>query len=150
MPSVINPRSGPFPVYSSASPPTVDVGIFVIAKTGVDFKTAATTDLFTVPAGRNYQILYSTYFVTAVTSGGAGSLVVTKIQESSASRQIAGTASSNSLTPVAFQWSFSPAVANTTLSTCSAGNKVQLVLAASNAGSTAVTGTVFLIGFYVQ
>ncbi len=148
MPSVINPRGGPFPVYPSASPPTVDVGIFTIAKTGVDLKTAATTNIFTVPAGRNFIGTLASFLVTSVTSGGAGTISTTRFQESSGSRTMIGGGSSASTTPVANQTTFVQTPGANALSSCSAGNIVQLVLAASESGSNAVTGTVYVTGFY--
>ncbi len=155
MPSQINPRSGPFPVYSSASPATVDVGIFTIAKTSVDLKTAGTTDIFTVPTGRTYTLIGTAVLVTSVTSGGSGTLAGAKVQESSASRSMTGSAFGTSAqTPVAGQtmyiWFPSIVSIGAIASTCTASNKVQFVITASNAGSTAVTGTVYLMGFYVS
>ncbi len=135
-------------VYAAASPPTVDVGIFTIAKTSVDLKTAATVDVFTVPASRTF-ICTSTYIlVTAVTTGGAGTQVWT-IKESSSARAMSLGTTSASGTPVANQTCYlmignaSPVNSN-----CTAGNKVQCVFGASHAGSTAVTGTVYVTGFY--
>ncbi len=151
MPSNVNPRSGPFPIYSSTSPPTVDVGIFTISKTGVDLKNAGTTTIFTVPAGRMYIALSSAAFVTAVTGGGAGTESY-QIKESSASRAINPAVAGASTTPVANQTFYSN-VANSgaaALSSCAAGNSVQVVVSTSHAGSTAVTGTVYVTGFYVQ
>ncbi len=149
MPSAVRPRSQ-FPVYSSANPPTSDVGTFTIAKTGVDLKNAGTTDIFTVPAGRAYMLEGSYILVTAVTSGGAGA-EVWQVKESSSARIMEGQTTSSSGTPVANQtvYKFLP---NTSpvLSTCAAGNKVQIVISTSQAGSSAVTGTVFLVGTYTQ
>ncbi len=152
MPSVINPRSGPFPVYTSTSPPTVDVGIFTISKTGVDLKTAATTTIFTVPTGRTFVATFVTVQATAVTSGGAGTLTY-QLKESSASRvmSIAGTSASG--TPVANQTAWATTTqtngAPANPSNCTAGNSVQYVQGASNAGTSTITGTVYVTGFYI-
>ncbi len=149
MPSVVNPRSGPFPIYSSTSPPTVDVGIFTVAKTGVDLKAAATTTIFTVPAGRTFVLIQAMAQVTAVTSGGAGTLT-SQIKESSAARQMNTQTLSTSSTPVANQTVWLVGQLSTGIySNCTAGNSVQVVLTASNAGSTTVTGTVLATGYYI-
>ncbi len=150
MPSRVDPRSGPFPVYAAASPPAADVGIFVIKKTGVDLKNAATTTIFTVPAGRSFSLLQTTILVTSVTSGGAG-VIAFSLQESSGPRTMLATQNSGSSTPVANQQIYAGSIANASqnLSTCAAGNNVNFVLSTSNAGSSAVTGTVFVTGFYV-
>ncbi len=135
-------------VYAAASPPTVDVGLFVIAKTGVDFKTAATTDIFTVPTSRRYVLTNLQMVVTAVTAAGAGVITLTKVQESGANAAMNQTVSTGSSTPaVGTSYSF-PTSTTFGWSTCAAANKVQLVLGASEAGSTAVSGTVFVTGFY--
>ncbi len=150
MPSVINPRSGPFPIYSSTSPPVVDVGMFTIAKTGVDLKTAATTTIFTVPTGRTFVLTGNGILVTSVTSGGAGTFNW-QMKESSSSRLMSLSVASASGTPVANQTVWWPPVeANSAAarSNCAAGNSVQFVQSASNAGSTAVAGTVYATGFY--
>ncbi len=152
MPSVIHPRSGPFPVYSSTSPPTTDVGIFIIAKTGVNLKAAGTTAAFTIPAGRTYMCMGTYTLVTAVTSGGAGTENFS-IQESSGNRNMIVSSISDSGTPVANQTVYyNPprAAPGAVQSVCAAGNNVNIVVATSQAGSSAVTGTVFLQGFYVS
>ncbi len=150
MPSQINPRSGPFPVYSSASPPTVDVGIFTIAKTGVDLKNAGTTTIFTVPASRTYVLLGFSVSVTAVNTGGSGTEGMI-IKESSGARAMSGTVATAPGTPVAGQTVYIGVQSNSIVfSNCTAGNSVQAVVSTSHAGSTAVTGTIFATGFYVQ
>ncbi len=151
MPSQINPRSGPFPVYSGTSPPTVDVGVFTIVKTGVNLKAAGTTAIFTVPTGRAFVVLASVVLVTAVTSGGAG-IQTWGFQESSAGRTMAAAQNSGSGTPVANQTVYSsPAlIASNVFSTCAAGSSVGIVVNTSQAGSSAVTGSVFVTGFYVS
>ncbi len=140
-------------VYTSASPPTTDVGLFVVAKTGVDAKTAATTDIFTVPTGRAFLCTGAHMLVTAVTSGGAGTEQFL-IQESSANRTLMPGAANASTTPVANQtvyWADNRGTfGNAIYSTCAAGNKVQIAVSISQAGSSAVTATVFVEGFYTQ
>ncbi len=151
MPSNINPRSGPFPVYSSTSPPVVDVGPFVIAKTGVNLKAAATTTIFAVPTSRTYFCTGYHILVTAVTTGGAG-VEIAGITESGGSRNMIQVATSASTTPVAGVTAYS-AFGTTTggvNAVAAAGTNVQIVISTSQAGSTAVTGTVLLSGFYTQ
>ncbi len=151
MPSVINPRSGPFPVYTSASPPAMDVGLFMVSKTGVDLKSAGTTNVFTVPSSRNYICTGFGFFVTSTTNAGAGTFSSMQIKESSASRTMSVVFSTSSATPVANQTaSFFPSDVSTAIprSNCTTGNAVQFTIGASNAGSTAVAGTVYVTGFY--
>ncbi len=152
MPSRVDPRSGPFPVYSSASPPTADVGIFTIAKTAVNLKAAGTTTIFTVPTNRTYIATGFAGYVTAVTSGGAGTQNF-QIKESAASGIMSQSVTSASHTPVANSTFYSyPADVTGTAGrvVCTAGNSVQVVIATSHAGSNAVTGTVYATGFYVS
>ncbi len=150
MPSQINPRSGPFPVYSSASPPTSDVGFFTIAKTGIDFKAAATVTIFTVPTGRTYLVTNCYALVTAVNQGGVGT-ENWQIKESSSARSMIAAYTSASHTPVANQSVYAnPATGTGVFSTCTAGNSVQAVISTSHAGSTGVTGTIYLTGFYTS
>jgi hypothetical protein len=135
-------------VYSSASPPTVDVGIFTIAKTGVDLKTGGTTAAFTVPTSRRFVCTHCFVNVTSVTSGGAG-VCTLQIKESGSSLGMTPNVSSGSSTPVANTtvYTFFPTAA-TVAASCAAGNAVNIVITAGEAGSTAVVGTVFITGFY--
>jgi hypothetical protein len=139
-------------VYAGASPPTVDVGMFVIAKTGVDLKTAATTTVFTVPASRTFVCAGVHAVVTAVTGAGAGTQTF-QIKESSASRVMSAASASASHTPTANQSVYVedsiPTSGFTVASTCAAGNSVQVVVSTSHAGSTTVTGTIFVEGYYI-
>ncbi len=148
MPSQINPRSGPFPIYPSTSPPSADIGVFTVGKTGVDLKTAATTSIFTIPTGRTYVLLQSIALATAVTNGGAG-VLASQIKESSGSRIMNTLTSTSSSTPVANQsvWTVGQ-ISTGAYNNCTAGNSIQIVVSTSNAGSTAVTGTVYVTGFY--
>ncbi len=149
MPSVINPRSGPFPVYPGTSPPTVDVGIFTTSKTGVNLKLAAITPIFTVPAGRTYLAIHSVALVTAVTNGGAGTQSFS-ISESGANVVMMPALASASATPVVGNTYITELRANSGYpgKTCAAAANVQVTVQTSHAGSTAVTGTIFVTGFY--
>jgi hypothetical protein len=136
-------------IYAGASPPTVDVGIFTISKTSVDLKNAGTTTVFTVPTSRTFTCTGATVLVTAVTTGGAGTQSF-QIKENSASRQMSSNVASASGTPVAGQTIYVASVntGGAPFSTCTAGNSVVINVSTSHAGSTAVTGTVFVTGFY--
>jgi hypothetical protein len=135
-------------IYASASPPTVDVGVFTIAKTGVDLKTAATTSCFTVPTGRTFVCLYAIVKVTAVT-GGAANTFAFKMQESGASAAMTAQQTSGSATPTTVMYYASNTVATAApFAVCAAGNSVQIVIGTALSGSTSVTGTVFIIGYY--
>ncbi len=149
MPSVINPRRV-FPVYAAASPPTVDVGMFTVGLTGVDLKNAATVTIFTVPTGRTYVLTGFVIQVTAVNTGGAGTENV-QFKESSGARLMSTAYAFASQTPVANQTIYvvSPESTPGSRSNCGAGNSVQMVVSTSHAGSTGVTGTVYVTGFYV-
>ncbi len=149
MPSQINPRSGPFPIYPSASPPTRDVGMFTIVVTGVDLKTAALTNIFTVPIGRTFVAVNGMVQVTAVTSGGAGINSVL-IREGGGNRTMISQSTSNSATPVANQTVYALVNASATvLSNCAAGASVVASVSTGHAGSTTVTGSIFITGYYV-
>ncbi len=148
MPTQINPRSGPFPVYGSASPPTIDVGIFTIAKTGVNLKASGTTVIFAVPTGRTYLAFGAYILVTAVTSGGAG-VQIFSLTESAGSAVMVPSIQSASGTPVVGTTFISEFRGNVWPGkVCAAGANVQIVVGTSHAGSSAVTGTVFAIGIY--
>ncbi len=151
MPSNINPRSGPFPIYASASPPTIDIGIFTIVKTGVNFQTNNTTDIFTVPAGRAFVCDYARLIPTSISSGAAIA-IVWKIIESGASAvmTIAGTAANTSPSLVKVWCSAGTTLpaSNGPFTICAAGNKVQFNGTTMWTTSTTVTGSVFVTGFY--
>lgn len=135
-------------VYASASPPTVDVGIFAVATTSVNLKAAGTTAGFTVPSGRTFVCTGASAIVTSVTSGGAGTQTF-QIKESGANGAMTPGAASGSGTPVAGTYYASPMTsAQGPYTACAAGNIVNIVVSTSHAGSTAVTGTVFITGFY--
>ncbi len=152
MPSpVTSARSATHGVYASTSPPTVDVGPFTIVITGVNLKAAGTTAVFTVPTSRAFICTGAIAVVTAVTSGGAG-VQNFSITESGGSRSMSLTQSSASTTPVANQTVFTSITPATgaPFSTAAAGTNVQVVVTTSHAGSSAVTGSVFVSGYYVQ
>ncbi len=151
MPSQINPRSGPFPIYSSTSPPTVDVGLFTIAKTGVNLKAAGSTAIFTVPTGRTFLATYAVALVTSVTSGGAGTQSFS-LAESAGSVVMLPALASPSATPVVGSTYIAELRANSGYPgrTCAAGANVVVTVQTSHAGSNAVTGTVFATGFYIS
>lgn len=134
-------------VYAAASPPTVDVGMFTIVKTGVDMKTAATTTVFTVPASRTFICTGAYFVVTSVTSAGAGTETF-KIQEGGGTAMTTNTASGSG-TPAAgtYYWQGQTA-AGAPYKAAAATVTVQVVVATSQAGSTAVTGSIFVTGFY--
>lgn len=138
-------------VYAPGSPPTVDVGTFEIGPiTGVDLKNAGTTTIFTVPTGRKFVCVGATAIVTAVTGGGAGTETF-KITESGAGGSMTQNTASGSATPVVGNYYREDSPANTGPYTmCAAGNLVQIVVSTSQAGSTTVTGSVFIRGFYAQ
>ncbi len=135
-------------VYAGASPPTVDVGLFTISKTSIDLKNAGTTTIFTVPSGRTFLLTASFAVVTAVTSGGAG-VETFKIQTSTGPITISPNTSSASGTPtVGKVYAQQITVAGSPFNTAPAADNVQIVVTACQAGSTAVTGTIYLQGFY--
>lgn len=136
---------------SGSPPPFICVGCPVFAvKTGVDMKTAATVDIFTVPTSRTFVATGYDAYVTSVTAGGAGTFTG-QLKESSASRAMGNNIASGSQTPVANQTIYYfPNSSGFGFSNCTAGNKVQLVVSTSNAGSTAVSGTIYVHGYYVQ
>jgi hypothetical protein len=142
--------AGDHAVYAGASPPTTDVGTFVISKTGVDLKTAGTTTVFTVPTGRAFVCTSAIALVTAVTGGGAGTETF-QIKESGAGGAMTQAGASGSSTPVVgtYYETLSPSSAGP-YARCAASNAVQVVVATSQALSTTVTGTVFVTGFYTQ
>ncbi len=136
--------------YAAASPPTVDVGTFTVVKTGVDLKTNATTDIFTVPTGRIFQCDEIYLIVTAVTSGVSVGIVFKAIESGGSNGMTIATAQ-NALAPVTGRiWREVPSIAGGPYFTCAAGNKVQLSGTTMWTSSTTVTGSVFVRGSYVQ
>jgi len=138
------------PVYAAGSPPTTDVGVFVIRLTGYDAKTGATTTIFTVPTGRAFIVQKAYVRITGVT-GGAAVAFAYKIQESGASKTMTAATASTSAAPVVGAYYPQDAVSNNAPYTeCAAGNNVQIVVGTPFSTSTTVTADVILIGFYSQ
>jgi hypothetical protein len=135
-------------IYAAASPPTVDVGMFTVVKTSVNLKAAGTTAGFTVPSGRTFVCTGAYAVVTAVTTPGAGTQTF-QIKESGASGQMTPGAASASATPAVGNYYASPVTsAQGPYFVCAAGNIANIVVATSHAGSTVVTGSVFITGYY--
>ncbi len=90
-------------------------------------------------------------FVTAVTSGGVG-VQILGLQEGSGNRVMTQSGQSGGATPVANQTVYvaQPTSGTSPFSVCAAGNAVNAVVATSHAGSSAVTGTVYAIGYYIS
>ncbi len=136
-------------VYAGASPPTTDVGVFTIVKTGIDFKAAATTDIFTVPAGRTFVMHYSQVILTVV-SGGLAAAMQYSIIESGASALMGTNAAIASAAPLTTKNYHQANVVAATISfNCAAAAKVQCRVDVGWASSTTVTGSVFVTGYYV-
>lgn len=139
--SLSGQASGAAPVYIG---PAVMVTAF---KTGVDLKTNAVTDIFTVPAGKTFVTEMTTIVTTAVTSGASVSFSA-KFIESGASANITPTISPGAAGPAVgkvYNSSLSTAASEITVTT---GNKVQLSVTTGFTTSTAVTGTVYVQGYY--
>ncbi len=139
-------------VYAAASPPTVDVGMFTIVKTGIDFKTNAVTDIFTVPSGRTALCNYA-YMIPTTVSGGAAVAVVWAIRESGANQAMTTNTAMSSqapLTNIAHPQSGLTGAGNSANpQICTAGNKVQFNLTTAWTTSTTVTGSVFAVITYI-
>ncbi len=144
------PTSAAHAIYVAASPPTTDVGIFTIVITGINLKAAGTSDIFTIPTSRTFLAVNAFAFVTAVTSGGAGTQSFSII-ESGGSRTMLAALASGSGTPVVNQTVYTCDVRSSSapFSVCAAAAKVQITVQTSHAGSSAVTGSVFVTGYYV-
>jgi hypothetical protein len=136
--------------WTTGTASTVPKGVpFVVFVSGVNLKAAATTTVFTVPAAKNFMLTSVQVAVTAVTAGGAGTLTA-KIRDTTNSKDLTQAAASASQTPVANVTSYP--ITNTTgggtYQFAPASAVIGVVVSTSNAGSTAVTGTVFVTGFY--
>ncbi len=138
--------------YAAASPPTVDVGTFTIVKTGVDFKTNAVTDIFTVPSGRTFLCHYA-YMIPTTVSGGLAVAAVWLIRESGANQAMTSNNAMGSqapLTTIAHGQVGTAASGNVTNpQVCAAAAKVQFNLTTAWTTSTTVTGSVFVVGQYI-
>ncbi len=134
-------------VYAAASPPTVDVGLFTIKKTGVDLKTNATTDIFTVPASRTF-VCTSLYGVITASSVPAAVAFVWKVIESGAGASMTPATAIPSTSPTVGRYIAQVSVVSSVYTICAAAAKVQIVISTGFTTSTSVTGDVFLTGFY--
>ncbi len=134
-------------VYLAASPPTTDVGLFTIKKTGVDLKTNATTDIFTVPAGRTF-VCTSLYGVVTASSVPAAVAFVWKVIESGAGASMTPATAIPSTSPTVGRYIAQVSVVSSVYTICAAAAKVQIVISTGFTTSTSVTGDVFLTGFY--
>lgn len=129
--------------------PTVAKYVKCLArKSSIDLKTAATSSIFTVPASKTFVCTDVVAVVDSVTSAGAGTETF-KIVESGASKSMSSNTASASGTPAVGTYYSESATPNGAPYTgCAAGNIVQIVVTTSQAGSTAVSGTVYVFGFY--
>ncbi len=148
MPSRVDPRSGPFPIYPGTGPPAVDVGMFTISKTGVNLKVAGSTTVFTVPTARTFIGTISFAVVTAVTSGGAGTQSFSIVESGANAVMLPALASASATPTIGRTYCTDPRSSSFPGSVCGAGNNVVATVQTSHAGSNAVTGTVFVTGFY--
>lgn len=126
--------------------------IFSITKTGVDLKTVAATDIFTVPAGKTFYLL-DCQAVVASTSGATLGPTFGIIENggSNALTTVSAT-STNTAT-----WMLTvgkvlilpraPAATVQNIVGCTAGNKVQ-VNVSTGATTTTLTADVTVIGYY--
>ncbi len=139
------------PVYAAASPPTVDVGPFVVVKTGIGVGTGlgggAATTIFTVPSGRSFVHTGTHLVVTSVT-GGANGAPQFKIQNDSGPTAMSGSTTGGTAIPVVgSMWNIINAAA-IVMSVASATNNVQLVVLTANTSTTCVVSC-FVEGYYV-
>jgi hypothetical protein len=136
--------------WTTGTASTIPKGVpFTVFKTGIDLKTGGTYAIFTVPSGKNFMLQSVQVEVTAVTSGGAGTLTA-QIKDTTNNHNLTQSAASASQTPVANVTSYP--ITNTTgggtHAFAPASADIGIFVSVSNAGSTAVTGTVFINGFY--
>ncbi len=137
---------------TGVAPPFLGVGVRVVAyKSGIDCKTNAVTDVFTVPASRQFVCTNAILHPTVV-SGGLAVAIVWKIIESGASLVMTTATAASSTAPALTQvWSQQGAgsVGNTIISnTCAAAAKVQFSITTAWTTSTTVTGELWVYGFY--
>ncbi len=138
------------PIYAAASPPTVDVGPFAIIKTGVDLKTNATTDIFTIPASRAFVCTNANIIPTAITAGAAVAIVWRILESGASGVMTTNTAATNTAPSITKVWAqIGAGTASTSPNNiCAAGNKVQLSITTGWTTSTTVTGNVIVFGYY--
>lgn len=125
--------------------------IFTVTVTGINLKTVAVTDIFTVPSGKTFVLTNGNVVVTAassVTNGGTFQL-----RESGASGPMTwptNTTTTAVMTSVGVSYNF--LLGGVTLATngwvvCTTGNKVQYNQS-TGATATTLTGDVAVIGYY--
>ena len=137
--------------FASGIAPTTPAGVLWLAnKTGVDLKTNATTDIFTVPAGKTAAALNAWVIPTAVTAGAAVTFKY-QIVESGGGAGMTDSLQASSAAPVTTKnWTQRGAnlggIGPSTV--CAAGAKVRIAITAAFTTSTTVTGTVWVAGFY--
>ncbi len=136
---------------TGVAPAFTGVGVPVTGfKSGIDLKTNATTDIFTVPTSRVFVCTSAIVIPTTVTASTATTFTF-KIQESGASGAMTTAVAAANIAAATTKFWSQNSVQNATgpYFTCAAGNKVQLVISAGAAGTT-VTGSVFVFGYYIQ
>jgi hypothetical protein len=137
---------------TGVAPAFVGVGVPCVGfKSGVDLKTNATTDIFTVPTSRSFVCTYAEVIPTSVTAGAAVAFVYF-IKESGGSGQMTASTAAASAAPVTTktwpQTGFT--IGSGPYTMCAAANKVQITISTGFTTSTTVTGNVFVFGFYAQ
>jgi hypothetical protein len=136
--------------WTTATAPTVPFGVpFLVFVTPVNLKAAGTTGIFTVPAGKSFICTGAYAICLTVTGAGAGTLNY-KIRDTTNSRDLTASGASASATPVANVtiWPIAFQTGGGPFSDAPAAAQISVVVATSNAGSTTVTGTVVVAGFY--
>jgi len=137
---------------ASGTAPTVAKGVLWFAqKTGIDAKTNATTDIFTVPAGNTAVILGSWLIPTTVTAGAALAFVYKIIESGAGNNMTTATAAASTAPATTKTWTQSgaPTGSGGPLNVCATGNKVQCSITTAFTTSTTVTATVVVYGYYI-
>src|SRR6266404_1811975 len=135
---------------ASGTAPTVAKGVLWFAqKTGIDAKTNATTDIFTVPAGNTAVILGSWLIPTTVTAGAALAFVYKIIESGAGNNMTTATAAASTAPATTKTWTQSgaPTGSGGPLNVCATGNKVQCSITTAFTTSTTVTATVVVYGY---
>ncbi len=139
------------PVYAGASPPTVDVGPFVISVTGVAIGTGnggTETTIFTVPTGRKFIATGAEVFVTAVTGGANGAPAFTIKDGSGGNVMLGQTAGATGIPQATLSNYVILRNASTLYRAAGPAANVTFVCVTANT-STTCTASVFLEGYYV-
>ncbi len=140
---------------TGVAPPFVCVGCPAVAfKTGVDFKTNAVTDIFTVPTSRAFLVNWAEIIPTTV-SGGLAVAIVWKIQDSVGSFALTTVTAASSAAPITTKaWFQTGTIAagngGGTGAIAAAADKIQFNISTAWTTSTTVTGTVIVHGYYTQ